>query len=114
MSFLPFGLGLAYILMQPSIRCCVLKNWMAVQEKADASNKVQGLLSSELPADYTLKGNLLPAGTVIQGIPAVRMRQFEIELAPAASPNVGDKAALGPSSEQLSYRSAEGMRTLCF
>jgi hypothetical protein len=62
--------------------------------------------ATSLPADYTLKGNLVDANAVIQGVPPVRSSNATIELIPSSSG--AEISFTEPTEEAKSYRDDSG------
>lgn len=55
------------------------------QDSAPVETKAETASAASLPADYTLKGNLVGADVDIQGVPPARSSNAKIELAPSSS-----------------------------
>jgi hypothetical protein len=84
----------------------------ALQAAESGSEEGSGNIqcASSLPADYTVKGNLLDAATEIQGIPAPRASAGCIELAPATN---GTRCLFSePESDAQAYQDPAGARCL--
>lgn len=80
----------------------------AEDAKQEENDKVATSAAS-LPADYTLKGNLVDADADIQGVPPARASNANIELAPSTPDNA--ISFTEPAAQAKSYRDDAGMHS---
>lgn len=80
------------------------------EESKQEENGKETATAASIPADFTVKGNLLDADTVIQGVPPARASNATIELAPSSPES--EYSFTEPSEQAKSYRDESGELSL--
>lgn len=76
------------------------------EETKQEENGKPATSAASLPADFTVKGNLVDANAEIQGVPPARASNAEIELAPS-SPD-SETSFTEPTEQAKSYHDDSG------